>query len=175
MKNFYLKGLQLDIWKTLYQFKLPQKNLVWPDETNQDHSSDLMEQSAMCQIWLMCPFRNLGGDLIPTSTDKSSPEDPIANTSCGKIFLVNIFFYFALELRWYFFVQPLHFDLVWIVLSWPKDVIYDRTLLLLFKMSNILSAGEVISLPKLNFENNKCNFHKPEVLLAINGFWNLWN
>ena len=115
---------------------LLKKKFIWPDKTNQDHSGDLMDQSAMCQNWLMCPFRNLRGDLIPTSTDKSSPEDPIANTSCEKKKKIqSTVSYFALELRevilsfffFFFSVQPLCFDLIWIVLSWPKNVIYDKT------------------------------------------------
>lgn len=123
---FIWKAFNQEIWKLFTISSLLKKNFIWPDETNQDHSGDLMEQSAMCQIWLMCPFGNMTGDLIPTSTDKSSPEDVIANTSCGKIFLSTAF-YFALELRWFFVVQPLCFNFIWIVLSWPEDVIYDRT------------------------------------------------
>lgn len=104
---------------------LLKRKFIWLDETDQDHRGDLMEQSAMCQIWLMCPFRNLTGDLIPTSTEKSSPEDSLADTSCGKIFPVNCFL-FCPWTEVIFFCPILCFDLIWIALSWPKDIIYDR-------------------------------------------------
>lgn len=94
---FIWKAFNQEIWKLFTISSLLKKNFIWPDETNQDHSGDLMEQSATCQIWLMCPFGNMTGDLIPTSTDKSSAEDVIANTSCGKIFCQLLF---ILPLNW---------------------------------------------------------------------------
>lgn len=114
---------------------LLKKKFIWPHETNQDHRGDLREQSAMCQIWLMCPFRNLTGDLIPTRkifSRRLSCWHKLWKDFSSQLFLI-------LPLNWgdFFFCPIPCFVLIWIALSWPKDVIYDRTQLLPFKISDI--------------------------------------
>lgn len=51
---------------------------TWPDETNQAHDGDLMVRSAVCQNWLMCPFRGWQATWSPKSQTNFS-QNPLTN------------------------------------------------------------------------------------------------
>lgn len=109
---------------------------TWPDETNQAHDGDLMVRSAVCQNWLMCPFRGWQATWSPKSQTNFS-QNPLTNQTQRDSFS-QLSFVLSLkhnDFFFLFFVQPLCFELN--STQWPQDVIYDRELHLPFKMSNV--------------------------------------
>lgn len=112
---------------------LLKKKFIWPDETNQNHTVDLTEQSAILQIWLIRLFRNLTGD--STSIDKSSLEDPIADKICGKIFPVNSFVFRPSIAVIFFLSNPF-------VLTWFKYYYPDLKMLFMTEHSFYLSKWQ---------------------------------